>query len=111
MYAMIPEVCYVIYDALCVTYLSIPQNDDWIQVADQFEQLWNFPNCLGAIDTCQIKIAKPPHSGSLFYNYNHDYTMGFMASCDAIKRFTWVNVGSYGQFFTILETQMSNCSL
>jgi len=30
--------------------MSEPTEEDWCAIAEQFEQRWQFPNCVGAID-------------------------------------------------------------
>lgn len=98
LYQMIPEVCGVIYESMRGKFFTMPQDErEWLLVAEDFQNLWNFPNCLGAIDTRQFKIKRPPGSASLFWSYNHEYTLGDMTICDAHKRFIWANVGSYGR--------------
>lgn len=42
---------------------------DWKVIAKQFEERWNFPNCLGCVDGKHIEIIPPANSGSYFYNY------------------------------------------
>lgn len=97
LYGIIPEVSHVIFNCLREEHLSFPQGPEWLDVANDFEQLWDFPNCVGAIDTQQIEIKRPAHSGSFFYNYTQRFTMGLMGLSDAHKKFLWVNVGSYGK--------------
>jgi len=46
-----------------------PKQEDWLKIADTFLNVTNFPNCIGAIDGKHIRIVKPAHSGSLYYNY------------------------------------------
>jgi len=35
----------------------------------EFEKTANFQNYLGAVDGKHIRVIKPEHSGSMFYNY------------------------------------------
>jgi hypothetical protein len=35
----------------------------------EFERKANFPRCLGSVDGKHIRVMKPEHSGSMFYNY------------------------------------------
>lgn len=65
---MIDDVCNAICVVLkdeCKSY----SNADWLQVANQYNAKWNFPNCLGAIDGKHVAIKCPKNAGSLFYNY------------------------------------------
>lgn len=96
LYGIIPEVSRVIFLCLRGEHLPFPQGPEWLDIANGFEHLWDFPNCVGAIDTQQVEIKRPTHSGSYFYNYTQRYTMGLMGLCDAHKKFLWINVGSYG---------------
>ena len=40
--------------------------DEWQEVAKDFNNLWNFPNCVGAIDGKHIVMRKPHHGGSTY---------------------------------------------
>uniref|UniRef100_A0A915EKD9 DDE Tnp4 domain-containing protein n=1 Tax=Ditylenchus dipsaci TaxID=166011 RepID=A0A915EKD9_9BILA len=40
-----------------------------IDIADKLFSRWDCPNTLGVIDGKHILIKRPPHSGSLYYNY------------------------------------------
>ena len=48
-------------------------------IAKQFEERWNFPNCLGAIDGKHIILQPPATSGSFYYNYKHTYSIVLLA--------------------------------
>jgi len=49
---IIRETTSVIWDVLCNKgYLLTPKSKvEWKKIANEFHELWNFPNCLGAID-------------------------------------------------------------
>ena len=50
--------------------LQIPKTEaQWKVIATGFNDQWNFPNCLGAVDGKHVSIIKPPHTGSYYYNY------------------------------------------
>jgi hypothetical protein len=50
--------------------LQIPKTEaEWKVFAKGFNDKWNFPNRLGAVDGKHVSIKKPPHKGSYYYNY------------------------------------------
>jgi len=46
-----------------------PIKEQWELAALELERRANFPHCLGAVDGKHIRVIKPEHSGSMFYNY------------------------------------------
>ncbi|XP_024871913.1 protein ANTAGONIST OF LIKE HETEROCHROMATIN PROTEIN 1-like [Temnothorax curvispinosus] len=101
-YSIIPEVCKAIWDVLQPLYLRVPnEENEWLEIANEFNSLWNFPNCIGAIDGKHIRINAPPMSGSAFHNYKGSFSFALMAICDAQYRFTWLDIGDYGTYPTL----------
>ncbi|XP_046806610.1 protein ANTAGONIST OF LIKE HETEROCHROMATIN PROTEIN 1-like [Lucilia cuprina] len=90
------ETCEVIWNELSGIYLSLPNTYEWERIAEDFKNMWNLPNCVGAIDGKHVAITCPPHSGSNYYNYKGTYSILLMGVCDANYTFTAVDIGAYG---------------
>lgn len=69
---------------------------EWLQIAKQFERKWQFDHCLGAIDGKHIMIEKPPNSGSLYYNYKGTFSIILLGIVNANYEFICVNAGTNG---------------
>jgi len=68
---------------------------EWKHVADGFNQLWQFRNCLGAIDGKHIIIKKPQKSGSYYYNYKGTFSVVLFAVVNANYEFIYIHMGAY----------------
>lgn len=86
-----------IWEALFPIYLPQPDIKKWMSIADAFDKMWNFPNCLGAIDGKHIRMQCPPKSGSEYYNYKKFHSIHLQAVVDAHGQFICVDVGDFGR--------------
>ena len=94
----ISETCKAIWDELINKgYLDHPNSEhDWLKVAQEFEDRWNFPNALGAIDGKHVVMQAPARSGSSFFNYKKTHSIVLMAICNTRYQFTVVDIGDSG---------------
>lgn len=95
---IVKEVAVAIWNYLQPIYLPEPTTETWQSVATRFEQRWQFPHCVGAIDGKHVLIKKPSKSGSSYFNYKHTFSIVLMATVDADYKFITVDIGSMGRF-------------
>lgn len=51
---------------------------EWYSIAKDYEALWNFPHCLGAVDGRHCILQAPTNSGSDFFNYKPNFSTVLM---------------------------------
>ncbi|CAK1592266.1 unnamed protein product [Parnassius mnemosyne] len=44
------ETCRVIWNVLSPSVMPKPTREKWTRIAMEFDEKWNFPNCIAAID-------------------------------------------------------------
>lgn len=44
------EVCYAVWRGLWDEFAAFPEGEQWVVIESDFWELWNYPNCVGAID-------------------------------------------------------------
>nr|XP_022907220.1 protein ANTAGONIST OF LIKE HETEROCHROMATIN PROTEIN 1-like [Onthophagus taurus] len=95
---IVKEVAVVIWERMQPKYLPEPTANVWKSVTTRFEQRWQFPHCVGAVDGKHVVIKKPANSGSSYYNYKHTFFVVLLATVDADYKFITVDVGAMGRF-------------
>lgn len=96
---------------------SRPEN--WIEISRDFEELWDFPFCMGAMDGKHVAISEPPNSGAHCFNYKGFYSIVLFGIANAKYEFIYVHVGTNGRvsdvgilqetdFYDMLENETLN---
>ena len=79
-------------------YFQIPSTpEEWNTVASEFDRLWSFPHCMGAMDGKHVVLQAPAHTGSDFFNYKGQFSIVLLAIVDAKCMFRYVDIGCKGR--------------
>lgn len=96
-HTIVMDTCKVICEQMLHEMMPKPTEEMWRNIAEDFNNIWNFPNCVGALDGKHIVIQAPPNSGSQFFNYKKTFSVVLLALVDAHYNFIAVDVGAYGK--------------
>nr|XP_054919803.1 uncharacterized protein LOC126516610 [Dermacentor andersoni] len=95
--SIVSSVSGALWTVLKPLYLQHPQGaDEWLKVSAEFEERWNMPHCVGAIDGKHVNVECPANSGTLDHNYKGSFSKSLLAVCDAQYRFLYVEIGHSG---------------
>ncbi|CAN8032339.1 unnamed protein product, partial [Ixodes persulcatus] len=95
-HAILWETCAAICTTLGHLVHTPATEEEWLAKAEDFKMIWQFPNCVAAIDGKHVQIVKPARSGSLYYNYKKTFSLVLFALTDARYNFIYVDASSYG---------------
>nr|XP_054932013.1 uncharacterized protein LOC129387239 [Dermacentor andersoni] len=94
---IIAEVCQAIWEVVGPVYVKcLSSAAERLKVANEFEEKWNLPHCIGAIDGKRVVIECPAKSGTLNRNYKSSFSKSLLAISDASYRFLYVEIGHFG---------------
>lgn len=96
-YVIVPEVCAALVNCL-KDYMQTPSNpEEWEKIASGYKRIWQFDQCIGALDGKHIVLEAPENSGSTFFNYKGRHSIVLMALVDSNYLFVYVNVECQGR--------------
>lgn len=61
--SIVIQVCEAIIENLMSLTMPKPTEDQWKKIAKAFWDIWNFPNCIGALGGKHVVIQAPANSG------------------------------------------------
>ena len=95
---IIKEVCQAIEKRVGPKFLALPPSqEEWQAIALKFEDRWNFPNCLGAIDGKHIVMEPPAASGSFYNNYKNTNSIVLTAIAGPYFECLYADSGTNGR--------------
>ena len=95
---IVEEVCDAVAKVIGGRFMQVPSTDEeWLSLSKQFQERWNFPNCLGAIDGKHIVMVQPSHSGSHYRNYKGSDSIVLLAVVGPNYEFLYADVGANGR--------------
>ena len=93
---LVPETCRAIVRSFGEVVKLPTTPEEWKAVAHSFEEKWNFPHAIGAIDGKHVRIKNPALAGSMYFNYKKFYSMVLLALVDANYNFMYADIGACG---------------
>ena len=95
----IRETCHVIWECLSHRgFIKAPSSpEEWRLIAKFFEDKWNFPHALGALDGKHVIMQCPARGGSDYFNYKKTHSIVLLAVCDGQYKFLLVDIGDAGR--------------
>lgn len=94
---IVRRTCQAIWDNLQPLFMPRPTEEVWLKSSQRYYELWNLPNCVGALDGKHIRVKRFPNSGSAYINYKGFFSIVLMAIADADGLFTAIDVGDFGR--------------
>ena len=69
---MIPEVCEALWQDLNQECIVLPQDQtEWLRKASEFEEKWQYPFALAALDGKHVEVQAFQDSGKKLYSFKH----------------------------------------
>ena len=90
--------CKAIVEQMASNFIKVPSKEaEWLDISKRFEEKWNFPRTLGAIDDKHVGIQKPKNGDSFYYHYKHTHSIILMTIAGPEYECLYADVGSNGR--------------
>lgn len=94
---IVKNVCKLLWETFQPEHMPVPTTTEFQKIAKRFEDIWKFPNCIGALDGKHCRIKCPAHSGSMYFNYKQYFSIVLQGVADDHYKFLFVDVGGFGK--------------
>ncbi|KAM5141062.1 uncharacterized protein ACMZJ9_014833 isoform 2-T2 [Mantella aurantiaca] len=86
----IQETCVALWEELHEAVMPEPTEELWKELAEEFWEKTQFPNCIAALEGRHIRVQMPPSLGLT------DFSIALLGLVDVHCRFVAIDVGAYG---------------
>ncbi|XP_014213350.1 protein ANTAGONIST OF LIKE HETEROCHROMATIN PROTEIN 1-like [Copidosoma floridanum] len=108
---IISTACKAIWNQLVLNVMpSDLSKNRWLKMAQEFEEKWDFPHCIGAIDAVHIVMQPSSNESPSKQKSNERNSIVLLAICDANFIFTFVDMGTYGCNGEIFRASQIGCA-
>ena len=73
------------------------EEEEFYKISKEFFDMFQFPDCVGAVDDTHIKIQKPRVDPTSYFDYKKDYSVHLQAVCDSRTRILFYHIGAPGR--------------
>lgn len=63
------------WDVLQAVHMPLPAVEKFKKIAEEYNNIWNFPQCLEAVDGKHVFIICSAHSGTVYLSYKLYYSI------------------------------------
>jgi hypothetical protein len=91
------EIVEILWEELHPLHKSIPTVEPLKYDANEFENVWNFPNVFGCLNCKCICIVCPSDSVTMFFNYRKYFSTFLRGIVDAKTKFITFDMGGFGK--------------
>ncbi|VDK44546.1 unnamed protein product [Cylicostephanus goldi] len=95
--AIVYEVCRAILAEFRHEALPLPTPETWKESADGFQNLWNYPRGIAAIDGKHFRCIAPINSGSSHFNYKGFFSIVLLLVVDSNYKILLLDCGGKGR--------------
>ena len=87
------------FDGYCnqYIYITVPISEEWLRIADQFNEICKMPNSIGSKDGKHCLIKCPPNAAFFYFTNKSFHSMNLLGVADTNCCFTLVDVGALGR--------------
>ncbi|XP_066445259.1 uncharacterized protein [Eleutherodactylus coqui] len=105
---IVKNTCRILWDVLQPEQLPHPTADDWLDIAEGFEEVTQFPNCVGVVEAKHFRCLQHLGYGFSYHDYEDYQSVVMMAIVDTNYRFLAVDFETFYQGYDSKIFEASN---